>query len=60
MPPELFAILYVPTVTPMPSNNKMIPIIIKLIPRPLAKSGPTDETLRQCGHLAKALFNKLN
>lgn len=28
--------------------------------RPRAKSGPTDETLRQWGHLARALFNVLN
>lgn len=30
------------------------------IPRPLAKSGPTEDILRQCGHRAKALFNVLN
>lgn len=30
------------------------------IPRPLAKSGPTEEILRQWGHRAKALFNVLN
>jgi len=30
------------------------------IPLPLAKSGPTEDILRQCGHRAKALFNVLN
>lgn len=37
-----------------------MPTIIKAIPRPLAKSGPTEDILRQCGHRAKALFNVLN
>lgn len=32
----------------------------KIIPRPLAKSGPTDDTLRQCGHRAKAFVWVLN
>lgn len=30
------------------------------IPLPLAKSGPTEDILRQCGHRARALFNVLN
>lgn len=30
------------------------------IPLPLAKSGPTEDILRQCGHRAKALFKVLN
>lgn len=34
--------------------------MINTIPRPLAKSGPTEDILRQCGHRARALFNVLN
>lgn len=32
----------------------------KIIPRPRAKSGPTEDTLRQCGHRANALVCVLN
>lgn len=40
--------------------RKMIPKVRQNIPRPLANSGPTEEILRQCGHLARELFNVLN
>lgn len=44
----------------MPIANKTPPIMPNSAPRVLAKSGPTEDTLRQCGHRAKALFNVLN
>lgn len=40
--------------------RKTIPRAKNNIPLPRANSGPTDDTLRQCGHLARALFNVLN
>jgi hypothetical protein len=48
------------TVTAIAITKVIIPIIMNTIPRPLAKSGPTEDILRQCGHRAKALFNVLN
>lgn len=48
------------TVTPIAIINVIIPTIMNTIPLPLAKSGPTEDILRQCGHRAKALFNVLN
>lgn len=48
------------TVTEIPITSAIIPIVINIIPRPLAKSGPTEDTLRQCGHRANALFRVLN
>lgn len=44
----------------MPIISATIPITINIIPRPLAKSGPTEDTLRQWGHRASALFSVLN
>lgn len=48
------------TVTAIAITKAIIPTIMKAIPRPLAKSGPTEDILRQCGHRANALFNVLN
>jgi len=48
------------TVTAIAITKAIIPTIINTIPLPLAKSGPTEDILRQCGHRAKALFNVLN
>lgn len=55
-----FAYLYVAIVTPRPIIRKTIPRAKNKMPLPRANSGPTDDTLRQCGHLAKALFSVLN
>ncbi|CAD6222585.1 GSCOCG00001040001-RA-CDS [Cotesia congregata] len=44
----------------IPIIRAIIPIVINIIPRPLAKSGPTEDTLRQCGHRANALLRVLN
>lgn len=54
------AYLYVANETPRPINRKTIPRAKNKMPLPRANSGPTDDTLRQCGHLAKALFSVLN
>lgn len=48
------------TVTTTPIIKQIIPRIMNKIPRPRAKSGPTDDTFRQCGHRARALFSVLN
>lgn len=40
-------------------KNK-IPNAKNRMPRLRVNSGPTDDTLRQCGHLAKALCKVLN
>lgn len=48
------------TVTAIAITKAIIPTIMNTIPLPLAKSGPTEDILRQCGHRAKALFNVLN
>lgn len=47
-------------VTPIPITKKTIPKIKNKNPLLRANTEPTDETLRQCGHLAKALCNVLN
>lgn len=44
----------------MPTIKKTIASAKNKKPRLRANSGPTDDTLRQCGHRAKALFNVLN
>lgn len=51
---------YVPNVTQMPTIKKTIANAKNRKPRLRANSGPTDDTLRQCGHLANALFSVLN
>ena len=48
------------TVTMTPIVKHTIPRIMNKIPRPLAKSGPTEDTFRQCGHRARALLSVLN
>lgn len=48
------------TVTAIAITKVIMPTMINTIPRPLAKSGPTEDILRQCGHRARALFNVLN
>lgn len=54
------AYLTVAIVTPRPIIRKIIARAKNKIPLPRANSGPTDDTLRQCGHLARALFSVLN
>lgn len=44
----------------MPTIKKTIASAKNRKPRLRANSGPTDDTLRQCGHRAKALFSVLN
>lgn len=51
---------YVPKVTQMPMIKKTIAKAKNKKPRLRANSGPTDDTLRQCGHRARALFSVLN
>lgn len=53
-------ILHQLTVTAIAITKTIIPTMMNTIPLPLAKSGPTEDILRQCGHRAKALFNVLN
>lgn len=48
------------TVTAIAITKAINPTIANAIPRPLAKSGPTEDIFRQCGHRAKALFKVLN
>lgn len=43
IPPFLTAYWYVPTVTPAPIKTNTIPMMINNIPRPRAKSGPTED-----------------
>lgn len=54
------AIEYVLHVTVMPMIKNKIPRPRNRMPRLRVNSGPTDDTLRQCGHLANALCNVLN
>lgn len=59
----MFISKYIPkvlTVTPIATTKAIIPSIKNAIPRPLTKSGPTEDIFRQCGHWAKALCNVLN
>lgn len=53
-------IITVLTVTAIAITKAINPTIENAIPRPLAKSGPTEDIFRQCGHRAKALFKVLN
>lgn len=53
-------IITVLTVTAIAITKATNPTIQNAIPRPLAKSGPTEDIFRQCGHRAKALFKVLN
>lgn len=48
------------TVTPTPRATKISPTMAKRMPRPLAKSGPTEDTFLQCGHRARAFVSVLN
>lgn len=50
----------VPATRPIPIIRKTVHSTTNRIPRVQEKSGPTDDTLRQCGHLARALVNVLN
>lgn len=52
--------LAVPAVTPMAITNVNIPSNENSNPRLRLKSPPTDDTLRQWGHRANALFLMLN
>lgn len=51
---------YVVQVTTIPMIKNKIPNAKNRMPRLRVNSGPTDDTLRQCGHLAKALCKVLN
>lgn len=51
---------YVPKVTQIPMIKNTIAKAKNKKPRLRANSGPTDDTLRQCGHRANALFKVLN
>lgn len=58
--PLTLAYRYVPNVTQMPMIKKAMAKARNRKPRLRANSGPTDDTLRQWGHRANALFNVLN
>jgi hypothetical protein len=45
-------------VTPMPRAIKISPIMAKIIPLPLAKSGPTDELKKQNKNKSNIGFRK--
>lgn len=46
--------------TPIPIARKMIPPRKSKLRRLRQKSAPTEDTLRQCGHLARLFFNVSN
>lgn len=57
---NISGVIKILTVTAIAITKAINPTIVNAIPRPLAKSGPTEDIFRQCGHRAKALFKVLN